>query len=92
MAVRRFLNSIFLFIFPGSGLIQLTGDFSAKIKAYIQTVRRALIARHYDQVVVLTTADASRWKWFCKNVVVMPNPLTIATDKPRFVKTNKLLP
>ncbi len=34
---------------------------SAKIKAYIQTVRRAIIARHYDQVVVLTTADANRW-------------------------------
>ena len=54
---------------------------SAKIKAYIQTVRRAIIARHYDQVVVLTTADANRWKWFCKNVVVIPNPLTISTNK-----------
>ena len=54
---------------------------SAKIKAYIQTVRRALIARYYDQVVVLTKADANRWKWFCRNVVVIPNPLSIATNK-----------
>lgn len=54
---------------------------SAKVKAYMQTMRRALIARHYDQVVVLTTADAKRWKWFCKNVVVIPNPLTISTNK-----------
>ena len=64
---------------------------SAKIKAYIQTVRRALIARHYDQVVVLTTADASRWKWFCKNVVVMPNPLTIATDKTSICENKQVI-
>jgi len=56
-------------------------ELSAKIKAYIQTVRRALIARYYDQVVVLTKADANRWKWFCRNVVVIPNPLSIATNK-----------
>ena len=64
---------------------------SAKIKAYIQTIRRAIIARHYDQVVVLTTADASRWKWFCKNVVVMPNPLTIATDKTSICENKQVI-
>lgn len=64
---------------------------STKVKAYMQTMRRALIARHYDQVVVLTTADASRWKWFCKNVVVMPNPLTIATDKTSICENKQVI-
>lgn len=64
---------------------------SAKIKAYIQTIRRAIIARHYDQVVVLTTADACRWKWFCKNVVVMPNPLTIATGKASICENKQVI-
>ena len=65
---------------------------SAKIKAYIQTVRRAIIARHYDQVVVLTTADANRWKWFCKNVVVIPNPLTISTNKISNCENKQAIP
>ena len=48
-----------------------------QIAAWMQTLRRILLARKYDQLVVLSQSDAKKWKRFVPQTIFIYNPLTI---------------
>ena len=48
-----------------------------QIAAWMQTLRRILLARKYDQLVVLSQSDAKKWTRFVPQTTFIYNPLTI---------------
>lgn len=49
----------------------------AKIKGYLQHIRRIHHAKRYDQIIVLSEADAKAWKRHSDRVSMIYNPVTI---------------
>ena len=54
----------------------------------LQKFRRIFIAKHYDEVVVLTKTDCKKWGRWLSNVTYIYNPLTIMPGKTSMC-TNK---
>ena len=48
-----------------------------QIAAWMQTLRRILLAKKYDQLVVLSQSDAKKWRRFVPQTTFIYNPLTI---------------
>ena len=49
----------------------------ADILVRLHTMRRIYYARKMDKIVVLSKADAKKWKQYCNNVTYIYNPITI---------------
>ena len=66
--------------------------FFTKIAYYIKDwVEENIIAKKYDQMVVLTSTDAQEWKKITPNVIQIPNFITFNTEATSTVTNKRVL-